>query len=102
MAVLNKHKDHIPLEAIYIGRGTKYGNPFPMSKKSDRPEVIDKYKRYIKHQIKMGNVTLQDLAGLHNKDLVCFCAPLPCHGHVLEKLAAWAYDKLNPMQTEKK
>lgn len=97
MTVLNKYKDHIPADAVYIGRGTKFGNPFPMQKKTDRLEVIGKYKRYVKQQIKTGNITLQDLASLYNKDMVCYCAPLPCHGDVLEVLSIWAYNKLNPV-----
>lgn len=28
MAVLNKHKHGIPQGAVYIGRGSKWGNPF--------------------------------------------------------------------------
>ena len=97
MTVLNKYKDQIPIEAIYIGRGTKYGNPFPIGDTCTREESVEKYKRYIKNQIKLGHITLEDLAHLHNKDLVCFCAPKKCHGDVLEILATWAYNKLNPV-----
>lgn len=95
MTVLNKYKDYIPPDAIYIGRGTKFGNPFPISKTVTREEVIEKYKVWVKDQIKSGSISLQDLAGLHNKDLVCYCAPCSCHGHVLEKLASWAFYKLH-------
>ena len=38
---------------------------------------------------------LNDLAALHGKDLVCFCAPCQCHGHTLEKAAEWASQTLN-------
>lgn len=94
MTVLNKYKDHIPHDAIYIGRGSPWGNPFPMSKTTTRQECLDKYKAWVKDQIRLGHYTLPQLASLHNKDLVCFCAPHPCHGHVLEKLASWAFHKL--------
>ena len=30
------------------------------------------------------------LAALHGKPLACWCAPLPCHGQVLARAAAWA------------
>ena len=100
MAVLNKHKDHIPSDAIYIGRGSKFGNPFPITKTSSRNEVVGKYKRYVKDQIRMGHISLRDLSALYNRDLVCYCAPAACHGDVLEKLSVWAYNKLNPMASE--
>lgn len=40
MAVLNKHKlpnKEIPAGAVYIGRGSKWGNPFVMS---DKPGFV--------------------------------------------------------------
>lgn len=95
MTVLNKYKDKIPEGAIYIGRGSPWGNPFPITKEDSREYVINKYKEYIKQQIKVGNITLQQLADLYGKDLVCFCKPKPCHGDVIEKLAEWAYNKLH-------
>ncbi len=91
MSVLNKYKDFIPPEAIYIGRGSIWGNPFPITKETTREESLTKYKLWIKDQIRTKHYTLQQLASLHNQDLVCYCSPKPCHGHVLEKLASWAY-----------
>ena len=41
MAVLNKHKHGIPQGAIYIGRGSKWGNPFVIGKDGSR----DEYRR---------------------------------------------------------
>ena len=87
MPVLNKYKDPIPKDAIYIGRGSIWGNPFPMTHKSMRDEVISKHKLWLMDQIKHGKYTLQQLASLHNKNLVCYCAPKPCHGDDLLKAA---------------
>jgi hypothetical protein len=33
---------------IYIGRGTKYGNPFKIGRDGTREEVIQKYEEYIR------------------------------------------------------
>lgn len=93
--VLNKHHGNIPFDAIYIGRGSKWGNPYEMGKDGNRDEVCDKYDRYLEEQIKTGKFTLEELASLHNKDLVCYCHPKRCHGHSLEKAAKWAWNKLN-------
>lgn len=92
MAILNKYKDEIPKEAIYIGRGSMWGNPFVIGKDGDRDEVCEKYSEYLKKGIRSGEVSLSLLASLHGKDLVCFCSPLRCHGHTLEKAAKWAYE----------
>ena len=35
-------------------------------------------------------MSLEELASLHGKTLACHCAPLPCHGEVLARAAAWA------------
>ena len=94
MAVLNKHKHGIPAGAVYIGRGSKWGNPFQIGIHGDRDAVCDKYQERLWRRIGNGEVTVQELAELHGKDLVCFCAPLRCHGGVLEKAALWAVNKL--------
>ena len=39
-------------------------------------------------------MTRAELADLGGRPLVCWCAPLPCHGHVL--LAAAAWPRLSP------
>lgn len=93
--VLNRNTDSIPANAIYIGRGSKWGNPFVIGKDGNRDAVCDKHLQKLKNDIVNGNVTLEDLAGLHNQKLVCFCAPLRCHGDTLENVAAWAVRELD-------
>ena len=67
---------------IYIGRGSKWGNPFKIGKDGNRKEVIDKYEEYIRKRPEL----LKDLNELKNKKLGCYCFPLLCHGEVLIKL----------------
>lgn len=81
--VHNKHANTAPADAVYIGRGSKWGNPFVIGKDGNREEVIAKYKQYILANAKL----LADLHEIKDKDLVCFCAPQPCHGDVLIFLA---------------
>ena len=47
MAVLNKHKVGMPAGAIYIGRGSPWGNPFVIGEHGTRDEVCDKFKRHL-------------------------------------------------------
>ena len=95
MTVLNRYKDKIPKGAVYIGRGSKWGNPFIIGKHGNRDEVCEKYNNYLKYSIRRGIFKIEELALLYGKDLVCFCAPERCHGHSLEKAIDWAHKKVN-------
>ena len=68
---------------IYIGRPSKWGNPYMIGKDGTREDVIEKYESYVR-----GNPNL--MASLHElkgKILGCWCTPRPCHGEVLARLA---------------
>ena len=74
------------LDYVYCGRGSKWGNPFKISRREGltRGMVIELYKDYI--DTKIANREL-DVAELKGKNLGCFCAPLACHCDYLMKLA---------------
>lgn len=67
---------------VYIGRPSKWGNPFEIGRDGTREEVIAKYRRWIRKQPKL----LASLPELHGKVLGCWCTPAPCHGDVLLEL----------------
>lgn len=67
---------------VYIGRPSKWGNPFTIGKDGTRQEVIQKYREWILKQPAL----LQDLYELKGKVLGCWCAPLLCHGDILVEL----------------
>jgi hypothetical protein len=82
--VLNAKKVGKRVEnAVYIGRPSKWGNPFVIGKQGTRAEVIAKYREWIMTQPRL----LADLHELRGKDLICWCAPFACHGDVLRELA---------------
>lgn len=68
---------------VYIGRPSKWGNPFIIGKDGDRSAVIAKYETWLMRQTHL----VKALPELKGKTLGCFCAPLPCHGDVLARLA---------------
>ena len=68
---------------VYIGRGSKWGNPFRIGADGTRADVIRKYRDYI---LKRQDL-LNSLGELIGKRLGCYCAPLACHGDVLKDLA---------------
>ncbi len=67
---------------VYIGRPSKWGNPFSIGKDGTRKEVIKKYEKYILKNKEL----LNDLHELEDKVLGCWCKPKSCHGDVLIKL----------------
>ena len=90
--VLNKKTDKIPPDAVYVGRPSKWGNPFRMndpllpvglSRLGKRRAVIAEYRTWLLKD----KVLMDALPELKGKDLVCWCAPLPCHADVLLELA---------------
>ena len=66
---------------VYIGRGSKWGNPFRMKSENQRGEVIEKYEEYARQKF-----SKDELAVLVVKRLGCFCKPRKCHGDILVKL----------------
>lgn len=68
---------------VYIGRPSKWGNPFVVGKHGTREQVIERYERWL-----LGNDALMAaLPELRGKVLGCWCAPRACHGDVLVRLA---------------
>ena len=68
---------------VYIGRPSKWGNPFVIGRDGTREDVIAKYEAWLLEQTELV-AALPELAG---KTLGCWCAPQACHGDVLARLA---------------
>jgi|SRR3989304_8502930 len=82
---------------VYIGRDSKWGNPFYIKKdrsgceiEGSREDVIKSYEQWIRKQ----KYLIDSLHELRDKKLGCFCYPLPCHGDVLIKLIEEKYDEI--------
>lgn len=82
--VFNKHHINNPSNAVYIGRGSKWGNPFIINQHGNRAEVIAKYRDYLNEHPELIAAAQIELVG---KNLICFCAPLACHGDILLEIA---------------
>jgi len=86
---------------VYIGRPSKWGNPYShlahanAIKVATREIAIELYQQKLMKDIKEKKVTLKELAELDGKTLGCWCHPLPCHGSILLKAAAWAKQQLD-------
>lgn len=82
--VYNRHHPECPKDAVYIGRPTKWGNPFQIGPNGSRQSVISKYRQWLKDKMTTGELDPKELAG---KDLSCWCKPAACHGDILLELA---------------
>lgn len=95
--VLNIHRDKIPSDAIYIGRGKRgqdasFGNQFVIGKHGTRQYVIARYEIELKRNEAL---IARIRSTIKHHDVVCFCAPAVCHGNVLQKVAAMTDEQVN-------
>jgi len=81
--VLNKYKDAPTDNCVYIGRPSKWGNPFNVEQYG-REGAIRRYEEYLDENPQLKKIAKEQLRG---KDLMCFCAPHACHGDLLLKIA---------------
>lgn len=82
--VFNKHHGDAPVDAVYIGRPTKWGNPYVVGKDGTREECVLMYEAWLLLDNPLYEQAKKELKG---KDLVCFCKPKACHGDVLLRIA---------------
>lgn len=91
MRVWNKREPGIPKDAVYVGRPTKWGNPFSHLQGTkaqwvvgSREEAVAVYEVWIRNNPEMVAEAKEELRG---KDLVCWCAPQRCHADILLVIA---------------
>lgn len=90
--VFNVKHRNATKDAIYIGRGTPYGNPYRIGVDGTRSEVINKFKAYALKRLRTEPDWLSQIAG---KDLICHCVPEDCHGDVIIELCKEFYDEVD-------
>lgn len=90
------------LETVYVGRGSKWGNPFKVGEDGTLDEVLIKYEHNL-FPYTHGTKTLADYSTtimnnayireqLHGKNLMCWCKlDCKCHADILLKVANSKY-----------
>lgn len=68
---------------VYIGRGSIFGNPFPIGKHRTREQAIQAYRTYFYKLIEDSPHFKAQILRLKGKRLGCYCKPKPCHGDVI-------------------
>ena len=67
---------------VYIGRGSMFGNPFPITKEHTRQMVIDWYREWFYDQLRIPEFR-EAVENLRGKRLGCYCKPAQCHGDII-------------------
>ena len=77
-----------PPNTVYVGRPTKWGNPFVVGHFLENGRMIHTRKQAVELFEKYHAHTLTEIESLRGKNLSCFCKiGEPCHADVLLKLA---------------
>jgi hypothetical protein len=96
-----------PERAVYVGRGSRWGNPFVIGVDADdQAHAVALHREWLEHNsydVHAPTITAEQrqamddrrdwiithAADLKGRDLLCWCVPeLPCHADVLLELAA--------------
>lgn len=79
----------MPPNAVYVGRPSRWGNPFIVGKLSEYGDVPDKETAvaFYRAWIDKGLQRIRIVSELRGKDLACWCGSGPCHADVLLELA---------------
>jgi len=68
----------------YVGRPSRWGNPYKIGKDGTREEVVELFRTYLESILDRDPWFLDPLRG---KDLICWCAPEGCHADILLEYA---------------
>lgn len=100
ITVVNKHWHKPTNNDIFIGRGSPLGNPYSHLRSSKeniinvatREEAIKKYADWLDDQYNTSASVKTVIDGLVQRELrgestnlVCYCAPSPCHGEIIKQ-----------------
>lgn len=69
---------------VYIGRPSKWGNPFRLHGERDRLACLVRYRDWLRDQPELIAAAKMELSSLV---LGCWCKPRPCHGDILAAIA---------------
>lgn len=87
----------------YVGRPSVLGNPFAMGVHGDRTEVIAKYRVWLNDQLHDNEAVVAELQRLvllayeGDLNLICWCAPRPCHADVIKSCIEWLMSDFAPV-----
>ena len=73
-----------PDNSVYVGRPTKFGNPYKLSKNLTREEAVGNFEIYLRNNTELLIAVKEELCG---KDLLCWCRKDElCHADIIIKI----------------
>lgn len=81
--VVNRRRESFD---IYIGRPSKWGNPWPIPASGRTPDTERRILGMYEAHVRASPALMAALPELRGKVLGCWCKPAACHGDVLMKL----------------
>jgi len=76
---------------IYVGRPSRYGNPYSSKEDSlgeyvgTKDEAINRYEKYIDENDHLIDELISELKEKNTNKIGCWCSPSRCHGDVLKQ-----------------
>jgi hypothetical protein len=79
----------LPKNTVYVGRPTRWGNPFPITPECDRETAIASYRAWLLDPARTEGPTIAEIQrDLRGRDLACWCRlDEPCHADILLEIA---------------
>jgi Domain of unknown function (DUF4326) len=78
----------MPEGVVYVGRPTKWGNPFRLSDQHSTGEIVRQYREWLSLSLPGEQLKNDSVVELRGKDLACWCpVDQPCHADVLLEIA---------------
>jgi hypothetical protein len=83
----------MPENTVYVGRPTKWGNPWTVEDTYSPENCVDNYRLWVAHGLpityeKHRQLLFCDMVELRGKNLACWCRlDQPCHADVLLEVA---------------
>ena len=85
----------MPPNTVYVGRPTKWGNPFvKIFDGDDREQLVRLYRGWLRNGVWSGDLFAEAKKQLRGRDLACWCPlvdsegnRIPCHADVLLEVA---------------
>lgn len=82
--VKRKKGFRLPPRTVYVGRPTKWGNPYRPGTNVTPAQAVAKYRGFLRERPDL----MMALPELKGKNLACWCKPdAPCHADILLELA---------------
>lgn len=101
MEVVNKYKIGDDDEGTYIGRGSIWGNPYPIGDDYTRDEAVVMFRRMMARKLAAKDPATVDMV-MKLKDaqrLICYCKPKDCHGDIFKEIWDTIRDnKVSPLE----